>query len=983
MIDKQLNEAYEPFFLEWKAFVYQYADARIQEKAQFVNELATYVTETKSELNPFFDAESFDKNKQKIFEHIISFHNAKPTAESFDAVHQSFIDRFSLNKAQLKETFKKEQDKNRFRLLKEDSFVLKPVKAFKILFFRISKIPFHVINLFRKKKKTLTYWSHQIPLKNLYNKCFFTDFFRLWPKIDSLIFQNFASALNEVKNYEKFYVENERESRQNLLVNQKAENCREEVKILIDNWLERQLQVFEGEIERLGTIEGSSALIRPYRMKKQRETWMSKWSTECHMWKNTIHALFEDWRSELELSALQAHVQHSTENLLLQITAWSNMLEENYLMAIKSFLGETKAQFEIDEKADSEALAKQISQINYQVKKKLNQNLLQNLQQTLSKNTLLNQLDRYEFLIEERIARLEQKYVVTQENRFDKPLADNELSAVSNAELLKFELEPKMQQKIVKIKNTLFRKVEQLIVMVDDVDEIITYMLGTVSESIRGEENEDDALQIIQDGFQRAINKVEEAESFLKASLNEASLKLHYIRMEMEGEFQELKKNENVSALKLRINKAKALRQSQVLWLRVRQKAGDFWLAEKKYEQKLIRAYNRVKEYVTRRFFAATIATEPAREVSDFLNENLAIMEGLPVIYRKLYALEPLTDPMLFEGRRNELSDFHRAYLAWQDKKYAAVLFTGEKGSGVTSLINYAIKNAKISQKVLRHRFSGNITQSGVLYAELAQLLEQKQLTDKAAIIQYLKESNRKVIILEKLHEVFLRVINGRNALTDLLEIITSTQKEVFWVCSLSTYAFQYLEKTTRISGAFSYHIPLQSMADEEISQLIIKRNRISGFRIVFEETDKALSNKAYRKLDDAGKQDFLRQKFFNELNKFANSNISMALIYWLLSTKEVNDQQITIKAFKKPDLSFISSLPMERVFVLHALIMHEGLSAEQLSSVLSVDIPRIKFLLMESLEDGLIREESGTYKVNSMVYRSTIQLLKSKNLIA
>ena len=110
-------------------------------------------------------------------------------------------------------------------------------------------------------------------------------------------------------------------------------------------------------------------------------------------------------------------------------------------------------------------------------------------------------------------------------------------------------------------------------------------------------------------------------------------------------------------------------------------------------------------------------------------------------------------------------------------------------------------------------------------------------------------------------------------------------------------------------------------MDADTISKLVIKRNRVSGFKINFEAPAELADDKKFKKLNDEEKQEFLRSKFFKELHSFSKSNVSMALMYWLLSTKSVDGHSITIKSFEKPDFSFLNSLQADRVFLLHALI--------------------------------------------------------------
>lgn len=319
--------------------------------------------------------------------------------------------------------------------------------------------------------------------------------------------------------------------------------------------------------------------------------------------------------------------------------------------------------------------------------------------------------------------------------------------------------------------------------------------------------------------------------------------------------------------------------------------------------------------------------------------------------------------------------------MAWTEGKYASVLLTAEKWSGMTSLINYAVKNIKFNNVPIRTELKLNNPDPNHLIKYFSDLLE-TELSDKDSIIEHLNSGKKRIIIFENLQKLFLREMHGQKALVEFIDIMTATQRNVFWIGSMSIYTFNYLERSLKMSAFFSYHIPLEPLSDDEISQLIIKRNRISGFKIKFEVLEKDATDNKFKKLKEEERQQYLKERFFKDLNNFAKSNISMALMFWLLSTKKVDDQTIVIKNFKKPDFSFLSSLKNDRVFVLQALIMHDGLQLDQLAKVLSYSFTRAKFLILELLEDGVLIEKESQFLVNPIIYRNTVQLLKSRNLL-
>jgi len=976
-----MEENQEQLAVQWHSFLQEYFHKLIHQKKEFLSAHLEFIRKQKPVETEETNFKAIDEYKQTVFEFVKATYSERPQLidSDFEGLHEQLVKEFENLKSSVPDVVIKKQQPARFQIHKADSFALKLKKPFKIFFFRLSKLPFHFINLFRKKKKPLQYWKHEIKTKALFERHFFNGFQDTFNKLNQEILKEFTMALIKLREFEE--LENEANPSEN---NISELDFKEAFIMSIKNKInDRYLELckdYEKEFELLGTIEFNSKLVKPQRLSKDYHYFKKQFSRKNHCWNNTIHALFEDWRSELELSALQSFLQKSIVGLNNNVREWNDKLTENFITPIKSFLAEAQATFDND-KNEEEDIAKKITQVKYITNKQLDQGLIQKMQESLSKNTVLNQLDRLEHSIGERIEKLGNAYVVTKSNDFLGPLEDNELSSISNYELLSFEVRPKLNDKLENLKSNIFQNMGELLIKVGDIDEIVHYVLSSASNALSSETEENEARNIIIDGFERAENTAEEVDNQIKEVIKVAQNNLSKINEDLSGELQKLKENENVSALKMRISKAKAIQKSEAITQKALDLVKHYYQIAKKFTLDYYQKGLELKDELSKRFLSASIVNEPNRAVSDFLNESNQVIEGLPVIYKRLYAIEPLNDMILFEGRNKEIERISKAYHAWLDGKYSSVLLTAEKWSGMTSLINYAIKNVKFNNVPIRKELKFNDPNPQSLLYGFSELLEE-ELNDKQAIIDYLNSGKKRIIIIENLQKLFLREMHGQMALVEFVDIMTATQKNVFWIGSMSIYTFNYLEKSLKMSAFFSYHIPLEPLSDDEISQLIIKRNRISGFKIKFEALEKDAHDKKFKKLNETERQQFLKDRFFKELNSFAKSNISMALMFWLLSTKKVDEQTIIIRNFKKPDLSFLASLKMDRVFVLQALIMHDGLKQEQVANVLSYNFTKSKFLLLELLEDGVLIEKEGQYLVNPIIYRNTVQLLKSRNLL-
>ena len=107
-----------------------------------------------------------------------------------------------------------------------------------------------------------------------------------------------------------------------------------------------------------------------------------------------------------------------------------------------------------------------------------------------------------------------------------------------------------------------------------------------------------------------------------------------------------------------------------------------------------------------------------------------------------------------------------------------------------------------------------------------------------------------------------------------------------------------------------------------------------------------------------------------------------MALMYWLLSTRKVTEDHIMIGEFNNPDKSFIQVMTETRIFVLLALILHDGLTLEELTLVNNQSPNNFRLQVSSLEENGILIVENGLLKVNPLIHQNVVSVLKSKNLI-
>ena len=290
--------------------------------------------------------------------------------------------------------------------------------------------------------------------------------------------------------------------------------------------------------------------------------------------------------------------------------------------------------------------------------------------------------------------------------------------------------------------------------------------------------------------------------------------------------------------------------------------------------------YNKGSRFYTntRKQFGLTESKELiTSEISDFLSAANKSVAKLPYIYRRLFQLSPLENDRLYISRQVEENQLALAYNNWLKGGYAPVIVSSEKGGGITSFLNIFLKRLEGKNIVKRLTIKPSVYKQQEFLKVFGEIFLPERFPSFDELISYLNSSeNKQVIVVENLQHLYLRSVQGFICLKILTDIISKTSRNIFWITSSTLYANEFLNKAIRLNDIFGYHIFLKQIESSQIIKLIKMRNSISGYNIKYEPNTMIPRNRDFEKLAYEQKQNLLEKEFFNSLNKFAQSNISL-----------------------------------------------------------------------------------------------------------
>lgn len=895
---------------------------------------------------------------------------------------------------------KSEQAIERFISQKEDSTFTKLRKFLKRQLYQVSILPLKMSNLFRKDKKAVSRWSQKVPYRFIAEFYFrqkyaqhgltlFEELQRLKCIALNLIIQIDRDIEIEFQNY----LDNDKIELTDFINQIKAlseKNKIQELKKILsekikvwqsssEEMFNQLFEQFNESVAKVDTFELSRNSFSSPVLDQQRLLLTNSYNRIFHGWRNTFFAQIDDFQVDLELYLIKNVCLK--QHLLLKTSCRSRMdaTIESHIQPINDLF---KA---LEEKFDQTSYDELLEVINKQKLlsvNKLEKEYVPNGIEAIYDQNFVELLNRLEVKVKDVIDKMRTKRIIYANNKYDSPIGKSELSHFNPKELVLLDVYPELNKQIGELQSAIIKEVEDVVAYLRDLTGIAAYNLEATANLIGEGIEEKEVRATYKDGFGRIKSKIVESISELNEVGYIINDKLDPVIENFNNRLTSLTVNENITQIRLKIAKAKAVEKTEEYRRNL----------IKSFRTSIPRAYRFVKiEFLNSKSLIdeglkkVGLVEEDltlTAELSDYLSKNDKAIDTLPYVYKKLFQIKALDDDLFFEGRKEEMAQVVHAFENWKSGNYSATLLHGEKGSGASTLINIFSKSVQ-GLEVYRKKLDEGIYTEEKAFQFINAWFEKKEIKDFEDTVAFLNGGKKKLLILEDFQHFYLKKINGFEAMNMFLELISKTSQNVFWVIEITSYTYTFLSKTIDIGRYFRHNIELKSLSNESIVSLIMKRHRVSGYSLNF-STDyfTQAERKKIRNLPKDKQQEGISQVYFQYLNRFAQSNISLALLYWLRSIDRIENNTIKISRNQPFNFEFLNNMNDDNTFTLHSLLLHDSLNVEEHAAVFHQSVASSRRNLMVLVDHGLLTLKNERYYLNRLLYRYVVNALISKNII-
>lgn len=365
---------------------------------------------------------------------------------------------------------------------------------------------------------------------------------------------------------------------------------------------------------------------------------------------------------------------------------------------------------------------------------------------------------------------------------------------------------------------------------------------------------------------------------------------------------------------------------------------------------------------------------------------------SLPLIYRRLFSFDALETEDLLIGRRDELIRLTTSWAAWHDDSIPqSVAVIGDLGSGKTSLINIALRAKKIGQPVIRRKLTSVLESPDDLVRFLAEAfglpdhirqLEQVKLAIRAL-------DTRTTVIVDSFQKVMVRRPGGFDAAGQFINLMAETADQLFWIISINEQAWTVLEQRFRISRFFTVKINLGRWTADDIRHTILARQRVSGYGLRFRITDwqqVKIKLRFWAYWNKERREKLITDRYFRKLIRYSDASILKALLVFVRSIDQFDDQQVWLKDPAPLDHSGFTELTDLQWQLVAAVIIHGGISADRMAGLFhqpEADIrARLMVLANCRLLDMTTHRGTWNFTVNRWMYGYLYTELKQRGYL-
>jgi hypothetical protein len=377
---------------------------------------------------------------------------------------------------------------------------------------------------------------------------------------------------------------------------------------------------------------------------------------------------------------------------------------------------------------------------------------------------------------------------------------------------------------------------------------------------------------------------------------------------------------------------------------------------------------------------------------------NLADAGAQPLAFEEREKIRSASVPGV--ERKGDLEKLQVAFDAWQkERRRGMVAVIGDYGMGKSVFMRQVgerlTKGPDIGVKMLSLPPRKRTGSFGEHFQWLKEALEIEIPTNSTresvqnTLIERLESEPPTVFLVDDLHYLLRRSVGGFDVLQSVMNIVQSCSDDHFWVLTLHRPAWSYVNTVSASARiAFREHIELSRLEPEELGSSLLARTRAAGYAPRFE----TLLQRGRAQSDRETVEGKARAMYWRILWRVSLGNPLVALDYWLSNLGQPSSNgddrnedglvSLPVHAYQGHADTDVEKMTDEYLFLLTALVVHDGLQLEDLSRVLSVPANRIRVTCRHLESLGTLARDGSRYLLAPSWQPAVLRVLSQKGFV-
>lgn len=355
----------------------------------------------------------------------------------------------------------------------------------------------------------------------------------------------------------------------------------------------------------------------------------------------------------------------------------------------------------------------------------------------------------------------------------------------------------------------------------------------------------------------------------------------------------------------------------------------------------------------------------------------------LPERYVKEFPLYPILgdEESVLMPREELLKNTLDQIDSWKGTtREGSLVMVGEKGAGKTTLmalLQKRVGDLQLTQHTVPRKM---VTEKGLL-EDLAPALGLEQAANIGTLAAHLNKGDERVVLLDEVHNLFLRTVGGYEAYEALVQLVTYTSERVFWILAFNRFAWNFINHSRRKVHYFRKLLSLPAWSAEELQDLIVRRNKRAGLTVRFADAllDEDRSTTGDLELLEGA------EGYFRLLRDASGGNPRVATFLWLRSLRPVTGEELRVELFREESTEPLLKMDDELLYALAAVCQHENLSVDELRRVLNVPADFAGFAVRFLSEYGYLEPKHTDPRRVTLaprLYQQVLHVLRDRHLL-